>query len=304
MISEATKEVIFSRLRLAQQLLEESDGLAGRAGYNFNGSKWWYHPRHEREALVIYLLLTCFDKLGQKQSFTTFASWLKSQKFVHVTGKDKVVSSIPEGLSVVESSMRLLEGYQDVYGVRNAFYEGVAGLPENAKSHLLGSIRLSFNAEFGMHGPYVSTLPKPLEDSKLEQDLKLKYLYGKRNGFTHKLDQYHTCSVPMMSEMRFKNGSSWAAMIENREISYMGSHQEHEKLPAGGAYVYTINSWPFVLFETLYDTLGIEFDRTSINLIFQVMFFSDDKRTVTTYDNVPHKNLKDYDTFLSIIGTS
>jgi hypothetical protein len=66
MISDVTIETIFSGLRLAQQLLEESDGLTGRNGYDLNGKKWWFHPRHEREALVVYLLLTCFDKLGQR----------------------------------------------------------------------------------------------------------------------------------------------------------------------------------------------------------------------------------------------
>lgn len=302
MMSEEMNETIFSRLRLAQQLLEESDVLAGRDGYDFNGKKWWFHPRHEREALVIYLLLTCFDKLGQKQIFTTFPNWLKSQKVAHTTEKENIVRSITEDLNVVESSVQLLEGYQSIYGVRNAFYDGVKGLPENAKNHLLGSVRLSFNAEFGMHGHNVSTPSKPLEDKGLELDLKLKYLYAKRNGFTHKLDQYHSCSVPMMSEMGFKNGSSWAVMIDNKKILYMGSHQEHEKVSTGGAYVYTISGWPFVLFETLYAALGMVFDRTSINLKFRVRVFSDDRGTVTNYNGIDHKYLKDYDTFVRMIG--
>ena len=79
MISVETKEIIFSRLRLAQQLLEESDHLAGIDGNDFHGKEYGFHPRHEREALVVYLLLTCFDKLGQKQNFTTFDNWLKDQ---------------------------------------------------------------------------------------------------------------------------------------------------------------------------------------------------------------------------------
>ena len=303
MTSDETNEIIFARLRLSQQLLEESDDLAGRDGYDFNGKKWWFHPRHEREALVVYLLLTCFDKLGQKQSFTTFPGWLRSQKVAHKREKESIVSSITKGMDVVESSVHLFEGYQAIYGVRNAFYDGIKGLPDNAKNHLLGSIRLSFNPEFGKHGPNVSTPSRPIEDKELELDLKLKYLYGKRNGFTHKLDQYHSCSVPIMSEMGFTNGSSWGVMIENQKISYMGSHQEHERLSSGGAYVYTINNWPFVLFETLYTALGMLFDRTSINLKFRVMVFSDDRSTVTTYNDVQHKFLKDCNAFLRMVGT-
>ena len=147
MISEETKEVIFTRLRLAQQLLEESDGLAGRDGYDYKGKKWWFHPRHEREALVVYLLLTCFENIGQKHSFITFPSWLKSKKAAHTIEKEKIASSITKGLNVIESSARLMEGYQTIYGVRNAFYEGIKGLPENTKNHVIESVRLSFNAE-------------------------------------------------------------------------------------------------------------------------------------------------------------
>jgi hypothetical protein len=84
----------------------------------------------------------------------------------------------------------------------------------------------------------------------------------------------------------------------------MGLHQEHERVPAGGAYIYTINNWPFVLFEALYAALGIHFDRTSVSLKFQVMVFSDDESTVTTYNNVDHKYLKDCDTFLKMAGAS
>ena len=48
-----TNEFVFARLRLAQQLIEESDHLEGRNGYDFGSEQWWFHPRHEREALVV-----------------------------------------------------------------------------------------------------------------------------------------------------------------------------------------------------------------------------------------------------------
>lgn len=306
MISEKTKDIIFSRLQLAQQLLEESDGLAGRDGYDLNGKngrKWCFHPRHEREALVVYLLLTCFDKLGQKRSFTTFPNWLRSHKVIHTTEKENILNSFTENIDIVESSVRLFEGYQSIYGVRNAFYEGIKGLPENAKKQLFESVKISFCAEFGMHGPNVSLPSKPLEDKGLELDLKLKYLYSKRNRFTHKLDQYHICSAPIMSGMRFKNGSSWVAMIENKRIAYIGSHHEHETVSPGGAYVYTIDNWPFALFETIYGALGVVFERTSIKLKFRVMVFSEDRSTVTTYNAIDHRYLKNYDTFLRMTKT-
>lgn len=248
-------------------------------------------------------MLTCFDKLGQKRSFTTFPNWLRSKKFAHTTEKENILNFIAENTNIVESSVRLFEGYQAIYGVRNAFYEGIKGLPEHAKNQLFESVKISFCAEFGMHGPNVSLPTKPLDDKELELGLKLKYLYSKRNRFTHKLDQYHICSAPIMSGMKFKNGSSWVAMIKNKRISYIGSHHEHEAVPTGGAYVYTIDNWPFALFETLYGALGVVFDRTSINLKFIVMAFSEETSTVTTYNAIEHKHLKNYDAFLKMTKT-
>lgn len=293
-----TNEFIFARLRLAQQLLEESDHLEGRDGYDFDSEKWWFHPRHEREALVVYLLLTCFDRLGQLQKYISFADWLKSKKAVYVTERNTVLTSLSSNSSPVETAHKLAEAYQDIYGVKNSFYQGILNLSEEAKEQFLKSVSLTFNPEFGMHGTNVSTPSFPLEDKKKELELKLKYLYNKRNRFTHRLEQYHSSSIPMTSEHVVQNGSSWGAIFNDSRLSYMGVHQEHEKLESGGANVYTISDWPFILFETLYSAIGIKFDRININLTFQVRIFSKDISSTTIYDGVAHKYLKDFETFI------
>lgn len=197
----------------------------------------------------------------------------------------------------------LYDKWQSIYGVRNSFYSGVSGLPAGAKARLLNSVRVSFNPEYGLHGPNVSTPSKPINDDQLELELKLKYLYKRRNGFTHKLEQYQSSSVPMLSEHGFTDGSSWGAMIRNSKLSYMGAHQEHDKISTGGAYVYSVSDWPFALFESLYQAIDIEFHRTSIDLRFRVMVYSDSASTVTTYNDVEHKYLKDCESFLSLVNT-
>lgn len=295
-----TDEFVSARLRLAQELLEESDHLEGRDGYDFGSDKWWVHPRHERESLVVYLLLTCFDRLGQYQKYVSFTDWLKSNKAVYVSERNTVLTSLPSDSSPVETARKLTEAYQDIYGVKNSFYQGILNLPEDAKEKLLKSVSLTFNPEYGMHGPNVSTPSFPLEDKKKELQLKLKYLYNKRNRFTHRLDQYHSSSIPFTSEKVVQNGASWGASFRDSQLSYMGVHQEHEKLNSGGANVYTIRDWPFVLFETLYSAIGIQFDRTNINLTFQVMVWSKDMSHVTTYNGVNHKYLKDFESFIEM----
>lgn len=73
--------LIRARLVLCQRLLEESDTLPGSEGYTVDeANNTVHHPRHEREALVVYLLLTCFDLLGQSRPYMTFYEWLSSKK--------------------------------------------------------------------------------------------------------------------------------------------------------------------------------------------------------------------------------
>ena len=288
-------EFILARLHLAQALLEESDTLEGRSGYDFNTEKWWLHPRHEREALVVYLLLTCLDSYGQGQRFTTIQDWLRSKKQNHIYEKNEVLKSIYSEATILEAAHELACYHQQVYGVRNAFYAGINRLSKNEKETLLGSVRLTYNPEFGKHGPNVSTPNFPLEDKQLELDLKIKYLYGKRNKFTHRLDQYHSSSTPIMSDFKFPNGSSWGAWIKDSHLSYLGVHQEYVPIKSGGAYVYSVSDWPFVLFEVLYKAIDVPFDRTSIKLLFQVYFENKSNPGVVGFlDRVEHSMLKDY----------
>jgi len=294
-IKTENSEFVLARLHLAQAILEESDLLPGLTGYNYDNDKWWLHQRHEREALVIYLLLTCFDRLGQDKRFTTLQDWLNSKKKHHTLERNSVLDPLSPEAAPLDTARALADRYQSLYGVRNAFCQGIDSLPGEARQRLFSSVRLSFNPKHGMHGPNVSTPGYPLEDEELEHDLKLRYLYDKRNRFTHRLDQHHRSSTPFMSERCFPGGSSWAVMIRDSRLSYWGVHQEHVPLKSGGAYVYTAADWPFILFEVLYSAIEVQFDRTLIKLNFQVRFINSKMpETVGVWDGVEHSRLKDF----------
>jgi len=298
---EENTQDVFARLLLAQQLLEESDHLEGMNKYDFDSEKWWFHSRHEREALVVYLLLTCFDRLGQLRQHISFPEWLKSTKEVYVTERNKVLNLLSTNSSPTETAQKLFEVYQNIYGVKNSFYKGILNLSEESKEQFLKSVCLTFKPKCPMHGVNISTPSFPLNDKEKELKLKLKYLYNKRNSFTHKLEQYHSSSVPMISERVVQNGSSWGAIFNDSRLSYMGVHREYEKLKSGDEYVYTISDWPFILFETLYSAIDIEFDRININLKFQVMISSKGTNDRIIYNGIAHKYLKDFETFMKHI---
>lgn len=286
---------VLARLKLAQSLLEEADTLPGFSGYDMNDSNWWLHPRHEREALVVYLLLTCFDRLGQV-GFLTFSNWLKSKKINHKNEKESVLSQMPEGLSPIKAAELLESKYQSIYSVRNSFCNGIANLPSDAKEKLLSSVSVGFCAEYGKYGPNVSLPSVPIEDKSVEYDLKIKYLYDRRNRFTHRLEQYHSSSVPMLANGISHGKCSWVASIRESKLSYWGVNQEAIKLNSGGANVFSINDWPFILFEVLYIALGIPFQRTSIKLKFQVMLHYPDNLRYRWLDDVDHSLLANFQT--------
>jgi len=288
------RDLIFARLKLGQELLEESDRLEGHAAYDFKtveDGKPFYHPRHERESLVIYLLLTCFDLLGQPQKVISFDSWLESKKEPYKTERESFLSLLSKDLDYSSVSMQLFKKYKEIYGVKNAFYNGVLQMSKEIKNELFKSIRVSFIKNYADKPKNVISPSKPIEDERKELDLKLRYLYNKRNSFTHKLDQHHSCSTPMMSDFKFNDGASWSVMFKDPKLIYMGIQQNVEMINKKDAYVYSTSNWPFILFETLYKVLEIPFDRTDINLLFQVELWHKNNKSVTTYNNVKHKDI-------------
>jgi len=263
-----------SRLRLAQELLEESDVLPGSEGYFKNKKEWWLHPRHEREALVCYLLLTCFDRLGQKQKYLTFNDWLNSKKKTHEKERNIVIDKMERADDFLGGAKALHEHYQEIYGVKNSFYNGLSNLPKDARKRLLDSIQVRVCPKYGLYGPNVGMPASRLNDSDLKKQLQFKYLYKRRNRFTHNLEQYQRSSKPIMSDMTIfrdlSGQASWVAEIKDSKLTYWCLHHEHELIPGGGAYIFYIQEWPFVLFEVLHAAISQQFHRTSINLRFQV----------------------------------
>jgi hypothetical protein len=220
---------------------------------------------------------------------------LNSNKSQHAIERNNVLGHLPTGATPLQVACALANEYQSRYGVRNAFYQGIDNLSEEGRKQLFSSVALSFSPEYGKNGPNVSTPSYPLDNMKLERELRLKYLYNKRNRFTHRLDQYHSASTPLLSDKHIPGGPSWTAWISDDKLTYLGCHQEQVPLKTGGAYAYTTNDWPFVLFEVLYDAIGQSFERTSIKLKFHVQFFSSARPNIVgSRAVVEHQNLKDF----------
>mgnify|MGYP001773322631 CR=1 FL=1 len=83
------------------------------------GENGWTHPWRYFDALMHYLLLTCFDLLGQPSEWVPFSEWLISSK--KASEREVVVSSVQTGSNPIEISRHFNDAYQAAYGVRTSF---------------------------------------------------------------------------------------------------------------------------------------------------------------------------------------
>lgn len=290
-----------ARLRLAQQLLEESDTLPGVNGYAPSESdNGLYHQRHEREALVVYLLLTCFDLLGQTQHFLTFSDWLNSEKAHHMDDRKVAVDGLyAETVDHVDVAKKLYEHYNRTYGVRNAFETGISQLPADARDHLLSTVFVSALPPEAFNPANINVIftSSPIENPIEEYQLKIKYLYRQRNAFTHRLVQRHFSSMPIMNgfgreadaiSVALQNDASWGVFVFEGKVSY-GLIRSQQRMD--NKYVVSVSDWPFVLFEVLYAAIGESFDRTQIRLRFFLFAQGADLPGVFYLPAVAHKDL-------------
>lgn len=130
----------------------------------------WSH----QQALVVFLLLTCFDRLGQPADWVDFGSWLQSDR--HSEEREACESVIPANLGYAEIAQKLHAQYLQLYGTRNSFFRFLRDtLPLNMRKVVLDSldIRRSSNP------PDIKSFP-PASDSE-----KQEYLFKIRNEYTH-----------------------------------------------------------------------------------------------------------------------
>ncbi|PQZ67642.1 hypothetical protein CQ050_17410 [Achromobacter sp. MYb9] len=271
---------------LAQRILEDSDLLPGADAISYGT-----HERHEREALVVYLLLTCFDTLGQAEEYLPFRNWISSKQERHLHEVAKALADEPEMVAQgpTQATQALLARHTELYGVGNAFRNGINYLEEGARNWLFSSIsvgKLPEEARVNTHTSYPSI---PLENQAVEHELKTTYLYKLRNEFTHELSQRQFCSTPQNSFIARQllrlppddttHIASWLAAVTASGLVQCGGSHHERRGSKYGLISYTVSDWPFVLFEVLYSAIGVPFSRTSIKLNF---FILDSSRGVDT----------------------
>jgi hypothetical protein len=126
------------------------------------------------QPLVTYLLLTCFDRLGQPADWVDFSSWLTSRR--HSSEREEAAAQMPASLDARSCAERMYDWWKQRYGVRSAFYRFIREvLPEGVRIGLFRTIQV-----------FKSKLPPSLEKLPVSDSDKEDFLYRVRNDYTHR----------------------------------------------------------------------------------------------------------------------
>ena len=168
-------DIIQERLFFVKKLIQAKESFRGPEFQTLIEPNGWDHPLYKQySALRYYLLLTCFDILGQTKDFVDFYSWLNSSK--HKFERDKIIENI-KSIEQVEILKEVHIEYNKIYGMSNSFrrfINEILSIENRAK--LLDSISVIKRR---------NSDNKQIEFSPSET-MKINLLFDIRNSFTHK----------------------------------------------------------------------------------------------------------------------
>lgn len=208
---------------MAKVLIEHNQDRVAPEKIEHEPISRWTRLYAEHDALVNYLLLTCFDVLGQPDEWRDFPSWLRSQNTK--SERDEAVAALTTS-DPVEAASQLSKAHQSLYGIRRSFVRFIdEKLSESARCALLGSICLVRD------GVEVD-----------DPDAKKKFLYGLRNAFTH--------------EAKARGQPARVFAPQHVTLRPTGLDFGCVEIDRDKKYTYGVRRWPWTLFETIAGFVG------------------------------------------------
>lgn len=192
----------------------------------------WTHPWKYFDSLRNYLLLTCFDLLGQPSEYQDFQSWLVSS--VTVTEREMTLASIDTGTGPIEAAGLLHRSYLNSYGAKQSFFRFIQTvIPEAMREQLLFSVMIRhIDPE------------KNIEIRKDESpESKIKFLFWIRNSYTHQASNTGSPSAGV-----FPNWNNWLVIDGVPKKGYEPIKFEKR---IDDRIDYCVRDWPDVLIRTV-----------------------------------------------------
>lgn len=256
-IVEAPKERAIRRYEMAEKIFSSSEHTARtyldemqqaeEPGQGIEIFKSKMRQFEDFQSLTGYLLLTCFDLLGQPKEWVSFGEWLTSNKESATASRDDVMKQInlSEKNVPVEIAKEMLNGYNKRYGNRSAFFQFMNKvIDKKTKQSLLGRI---------------SRKTRKSKVTQYSDKKKMDFLYSLRNEYTHDA----------------KIASDLHGFVDTRKViidNEGGIHHGGNAVKWDDKHAFYIVDWPYILFEVLAPTLGKNTDRLPV--FFDILFFN------------------------------
>lgn len=207
----------------------------------------WTHPWEHFDSLRNYLLLTCFDLLGQPSEWMDFNSWLNSKK--HREEVSRVISLNSGRNDPLEMIKEVNSFYTKQYGVKNSFYRFIDEvIPVKVREALLYSISIIYARQFITYDENGKELGRGSQEvKKIDDDQsKIKFLFWLRNAYTHEATSIGSPARGVWPKEFF------SSMAEDGRVLCgwwrIGVKHASEK---DHFHDYSVRRWPDVLIETV-----------------------------------------------------
>jgi len=184
------------------------------------------HPWRHFDSLMNYLLLTCFDILGQGGKFVSFEGWLHGSAYDGERESAKLC--VPEGADPVAAAMALAKEYRSLYGHRVTFYRFLDEVLDSAlRARLFDSLRLRLKKDATTDWT-----------DFIEPQCPKRALYLLRNHYTHQGRSIGNFLGGIVDDW-YQQGSTGYSRIFRKEKK-------------GGTIIDVyVRRWPGVLIETV-----------------------------------------------------
>jgi len=195
-----TSELNNSRLSVISTVIERLD-LCSKLSETTTAKQLFHHYM----PLMVYLYLTCFDRLGQPSDWMDFGSWLKSND-KKMEREQLLLKRLD---NQIEKAAALYDGYNTLYGASTSFYRFLDEIiPNHIRQELLDSMRIEI----------LDNPPNLGNNRQADNNAKERFLYKLRNDYTHKAQFIPGITRTIWPEGTF-DSNSWMMVQQSIEQS-------------------------------------------------------------------------------------
>ena len=196
------------------------------------GDNGWTHPWRYVDALRNYLLLTCFDVLGQTREWIAFDAWLKAKKCRGE--RANAVQQLTDTADPVAVASALHRRYVELYGVKLSFYNFIHRvISSDTRTMLYQSIAVPTT----IGSTQIINLDQQFDTARDE------LLYRIRNRYTHQAQSFGNSAGGVFdpSERHYDSGGREVKVWELVESDFSEENETNS----------LVRDWPNVLISVV-----------------------------------------------------